>query len=196
VSTFALCAFVLVLTMVTAALSVDAVHPWAQVPAMLPLFVFGLLLGTRRRSLVWAAVAVPILMQLDWYAVLHPGSISPGGTVVSVLLFVGVTVLGLAPVPAARLLERLRQTPLSALVLLNLLNVTDAVLTWAAVDSQQATEANPVVRMLGLPAKVMLVAAISLVLYRRRPQALVWTVLIFLGVIAWHIAGIYLTANT
>jgi hypothetical protein len=50
--------------------------------------------------------------------------------------------------------------------------------------------------MLGLPAKVMLVAAISLVLYRRRPRALAWAVLIFLVVMAWHVAGIYLTAHT
>ena len=51
-------------------------------------------------------------------------------------------------------------------------------------------------RMLGLPAKVMLVAAISLVLYRRQPRALAWVVLIFTGVIAWHVAGMYFTAHT
>ena len=78
--------------------------------------------------------------------------------------FVLVVGLGLAPGPAARTLERLRESPLSALILLNVLNVADAVLTWAAIDSKQASEANPVVRMLGLPAKVMLVAAISLIL--------------------------------
>ena len=77
-----------------------------------------------------------------------------------------------------------------------MLNVADAILTWAAIDTHQASEANPVVRMLGLPAKVMLVAAISLVLYRRRPRALAWTVLVFLGVIAWHVAGMYFTAHT
>ena len=193
---FALCGFVLVLTMYTAAVAQDARYPWAQVPIMLPLFLFGLLLGTRRRDLAWAAVAVPVMVQLDWYSVAFPGSSSVVHAVLFTMPFVGVTALGIAPGPAARALDRLRRTPLSALVLLNVLNVADAVLTWLAIDSHQASEANPVVRMLGLPAKVMLVAAISLVLYRRRPRALAWTVLIFLGVMAWHVAGIYLTAHT
>jgi hypothetical protein len=192
----ALCGFVLVLSMVTAAVAQDARYPWAQLPIMLPLFAFGLLLGTGRRSIAWAAVAVPVMVQLDWYSVTFPGSSSMVHAVLFTLPFVGVTVLGLAPGPAARALNRLRAAPLSALVLLNVLNVADAVLTWLAIDSHQASEANPVVRMLGLPAKVMLVAAISLVLYRSRPQALAWTVLIFLCVMAWHVAGIYLTAHT
>ena len=107
-----------------------------------------------------------------------------------------MTALGVAPGPLARVLGRLRTTPLSTLVLLNVLNVADAVLTWIAVDANQAVEANPVVRMLGLPAKVMLVGAISLVLYRRRPRALAWTLPVFIGVLAWHVAGTYLTAHT
>ena len=51
-------------------------------------------------------------------------------------------------------------------------------------------------RLVGLPAKVMLVAAISLVLLRRQPRALAWTALVFLSVIAWHVAGVYFTAHT
>ena len=117
-------------------------------------------------------------------------------TVLSTLPFVGVTALGVAPGPLARVLDRLRTTPLSALVLLNVLNVADAVLTWMAVDAKQAVEANPFVRMLGLPGKVMLVAAISLVLYRRRPRALAWTLVVFVAVLAWQLAGVYLTART
>src|SRR5204863_9595610 len=122
-------------------------------------------------------VTVPVMVQLDWYSVASPGSSSMAHAALFTLPFVGVTALGVAPGPVARAINRLRATPLSALVLLNVLNVADAVLTWLAIDSHQASEANPVVRMLGLPAKVMLVAAISLVLYRRRPHALAWTVL-------------------
>jgi hypothetical protein len=193
---FALCGFALVLAMYTAAVAQDARFPWGHVPVMLPLFVFGFLLADRRRSFLWAAVAVPVMVQLDWYSVAFPGSSSIARAMLLTLPFVGVTALGLAPAPVARTLDRLRRTPLSALVLVNVLNVADAVLTWMALDSHQAAEANPVVRMLGLPAKVMLVAAISLVLYRRRPRALAWAVLIFLVVMAWHVAGIYLTAHT
>jgi hypothetical protein len=193
---FALCGFALWLTMYTTAVAADARYPWGQVPAMLPLFAFGLLLGTRRRALLWVAVAVPVLVQIDWFSVAYPSSSPVLQTLFATLPFVGVTALGVAPGPLARILGRLRSTPLSTLVLLNVLNVADAVLTWIAVDANQAVEANPVVRMLGLPAKVMLVAAISLVLYRRRPRALAWTLPVFVGVLAWHVAGAYLTAHT
>ena len=133
---------------------------------------------------------------MDWFSLIQPGSPPLLPTLLSVLPFVVVVGLGIAPGPAARALERLRESPLSALILLNVLNVADAILTWAAIDTHQASEANPVVRMLGLPAKVMLVAAISLVLYRRRPRVLAWTALVFIGVIAWHVAGMYFTAHT
>jgi hypothetical protein len=196
IAAFALCAFVLVLTMLALAMSVDSLYPWAQVPVMVPLFLFGGLLGTRRPALLWTAVAVPLLAQMDWGSLFPFGSPSAVPALVAAVPFVLVTGLGLAPRPLARALERLRESPLSALVLVNVLNVADAVLTWAAIDSKQASEANPVVRMLGLPAKVMLVAAISLVLYRRQPRALAWVVLIFTGVIAWHVAGLYFTAHT
>lgn len=196
VATFTLCAFVLILTMLALAMSVDALHPWAQVPAMVPLFLFGALLGRRSRTLLWTAAAVPLLVEVDWFSLVHSGAPPLAPTLGSALPFVLVVGLGVAPGPAARALERLREAPLSALILLNVLNVADAVLTWAAIDTKQAAEANPVVRMLGLPAKVMLVAAISLVLFRRQPRALAWTALVFLGVIAWHVAGLYFTANT
>jgi hypothetical protein len=163
---------------------------------MVPLFAFGLLLGTPRRALLWVAVAVPVLVQIDWFSVAYPSSSPVAQTLFATLPFVGVTALGVAPGPLARVLGRLRATPLSTLALLNVLNVADAVLTWIAVDANQAVEANPVVRMVGLPAKVMLVGAISLVLYRRRPRALVWTLPVFGGVLAWHVAGAYLTAHT
>jgi hypothetical protein len=196
VAAFTLSAFVLVLTMLALAMSVDSLYPWAQVPAMVPLFLFGALLGARRPTLLWTAAAVPLLIQVDWFSLIHPGSPPLLPTLLSAVPFVIVVGLGLAPRPAARALERLRESPLSALILLNVLNVADAVLTWAALDTRQASEANPVVRMLGLPAKVMLVAAISLVLYRRQPRALAWTALVFIGVIAWHVAGVYFTAHT
>ena len=196
IATFTFSALVLILMMLALAMSVDALYPWAQVPAMVPLFLFGALLGTHRRALLWTAAAVPLLVQVDWFSLVHSGAPPLGPTLESSLPFLLAVGLGLAPGPAARTLERLRESPLSALILLNVLNIADAVLTWAAIDAKQASEANPVVRMLGLPAKVMLVAAISLVLYRRQPRALAWTVLVFLGVIAWHVAGLYFTAHT
>ena len=172
VAAFALCGFALWLTAYTTAVAADARYPWGQVPA------------------------VPVVVQIDWFSVAYPSSSPVLQTLFATLPFVGVTALGVAPGPLARVVGRLRTTPLSTLVLLNVLNVADAVLTWIAVDANQAVEANPVVRMLGLPAKVMLVGAISLVLYRRRPRALAWTLPVFVGVLAWHVAGAYLTAHT
>ena len=42
----------------------------------------------------------------------------------------------------------------------------------------EVTEANPFIRVVGLPAKVLLVAVLGWVLYRVRPRALVWP--------SWH----------
>jgi hypothetical protein len=196
VAAFVLCAFALILTMLAIAMSVDSLYPWAQLPAMVPLFLFGALLGARRPALLWTAVVIPLLVQGTWYSLLSPFSSEVIPSMLSAVPFVVVVGLGVAPGPVARTLERLQEAPLSALILVNVLNVADAVLTWAAIDSRQASEANPVVRMVGLPAKVMLVAAISLVLFRRQPRALAWIAMIFLGVIAWHVAGLYFTAHT
>ena len=46
-----------------------------------------------------------------------------------------------------------------------------------------------------LLALSLMVALIGLTLYRLRPRAIVWAVAIMVGVIAWHIAGMFLTAT-
>ena len=195
VAALTLCCFFVWLAITSSTEATNPTQPWSAAPGLMPPFLFGLALGTRRPRLLWAAVAVPFLFQADVYALLWPSVQATTSATLTVLPFVAMCAVGLAFRPMTRALERLRDAPLAALVLLNVLNVADAVLTWIAVRSHQAVEANPVVRTLGLPAKVLLVALIGLALYRLRPRVIVWGVAVMVAVIAWHVAGLYLTAT-
>ena len=73
--------------------------------------------------------------------------------------------------------------------ILNILNVADAVLTWLVVDAGIAREANPVVRSIGIPGKVLLVGIAGFLLKRVRPRAL-WIPIGALGaVLLWTLGG-------
>ena len=78
-----------------------------------------------------------------------------------------------------------------ALIMLNVLNLADAVLTRFALTSEQAIESNPVVRAIGLPTKLVVVGGLSVLLYRLRPRVLPWIVLLLSAVIVWHAAGFF-----
>jgi hypothetical protein len=69
--------------------------------------------------------------------------------------------------------------------ILNALNVADAWLTTIAVQNGLAVEANPVVRVIGMPAKVALVAVAGWFLYLLRPRALVIPIVALSLVVAW-----------
>ena len=68
---------------------------------------------------------------------------------------------------------------------LNALNVADAWLTTIALDNGLAVEANPVVRFIGMPGKVALVAGASWLLYQLRPRALIVPIVALGLVVAW-----------
>ena len=82
------------------------------------------------------------------------------------------------------------RSPLGLVAALNMLNLADALLTWFAVTSGGALELNPFVRTLGLPFKLVAVGALSLLLYKRRPAALVWPIAVLLWVLCYHISGL------
>jgi presenilin-like A22 family membrane protease len=63
-------------------------------------------------------------------------------------------------------------------------------MTFLAVRSGGAFEANPVVRFAGLPAKIALVGLLTWLLYRRKPPALVWPFAALLWVAGYHVVGI------
>jgi hypothetical protein len=69
--------------------------------------------------------------------------------------------------------------------LLSALNVADAWLTTIALQEGVAVEANPVVRAIGMPGKVLLVAAAGWLVYRLRPRALVVPIAALCAVVAW-----------
>ena len=74
-----------------------------------------------------------------------------------------------------------------------LLNLADVLLTWMLIRITGAVEANPIVRVIGLPAKLALVSLAALVVARVRPKALVWPVIVMLAVTVWHLGGLALS---
>lgn len=59
------------------------------------------------------------------------------------------------------------------MVVVNVLNVTDAFLTHVWLTSGNAREFNPIASALGTPGKLFLVFCASLLLYLIRPRALI-----------------------
>lgn len=193
-----LCALVLWLAMWTGSQTAPAPYPWWMgAGTVVPLFLFGALLGSGDRRLIIALIFVPLLIQpLGWFpSHLSHGWFPSGWHGAQVLPPVAAAVLGAAWQPLAELLRRLQESRTVSWAVLNALNIADAVMTTLALRSQQATEANPVVRAIGLPLKVVLVAALSLFLAHIRPRALVWAILAMAGVLAWHLAGIVLNGG-
>jgi hypothetical protein len=153
------------------------------IPTLGPLVAFGLLVGTAKGWWPWASIAVGILM-------LHAHSWSP---TLFWPRFTAAFLVSLWPV-IARWIDMATARPTSTLVALNGLNVVDAVLTQMAVIGGVATELNPLVVGAGMIAKVLVVAAASLLIYRVKPKLLIWPALAFVGVTLWHLIGMVVNA--
>lgn len=98
------------------------------------------------------------------------------------------------PAPEPDLVIDLRDPPppragLGLLVALNVLNLLDAALTFFLVRYGVAAEANPLVEWMTLPGKVLFVAALSLLLWKLRPRALVVPLVGYGAVVCYTIAG-------
>jgi hypothetical protein len=83
---------------------------------------------------------------------------------------------------------------MTLLIILNALNIADAILTYVAIRREGAAEANPLIDVIGLPGKIALVALATWLLARLRPRALIWPALGLAAVLAWHVAG-YLVSS-
>lgn len=90
--------------------------------------------------------------------------------------------------------SRPRRAGLGLLVALNLLNVLDAVLTHVLTSAGVAREGNPVVEWMTLPGKVVFVAALSVVLWKVRPRALVVPAVAYGALVCYTLAGAALSA--
>jgi hypothetical protein len=175
---------------------------WGQVARpVAPLLGFGMALGTFRLRWSWALIVVPILLWTGWLA-LPLNSLHGFSSWTSVWdqfrwdlpytwPYLAVPVVGAAWLPTARALARLRTAPVASLIAVNALNIADALLTRFALEREGAVESNPLVRLISLPGKVLLVAALSWALWRQRPKTLPWLVLAFLAVLVWHVAGFF-----
>lgn len=84
----------------------------------------------------------------------------------------------------------MQERAMGALMLLNGLNLLDAILSDAAIGARTARELNPLVMAIGGPAKLALVAVLSGLLFWKRPKALVYPALVFITLIAYHAAGL------
>jgi len=146
-------------------------------------------LATSRRRGVLGAAAVAVLAD-------PVSSVEALVTAGGALVWVIVVVLGrlVAVFDAGRAASQpaatRTSTALRDLMLVNALNVVDAGVTWLLLDRGTGIELNPVINMIGLPAKVVLVAAGSIIIYRVRPRALPLLALPLAAVVAYHSFGI------
>jgi hypothetical protein len=73
---------------------------------------------------------------------------------------------------------------------LNALNLLDASLTTVALRAGVAVEANPVVRVIGMPGKIALVAVAGWLLHRLRPRAVLVPIVALGLVVVWTAANL------
>lgn len=197
VACVALCLVVFVLWQTTSAsINGQAAITWTfDLARLLPLFVLGALLGPSLRTF-WVLAACTALYWLWWRANVSfsPELSAPIPVLIaSIIPFACAALLGSSWQPLAAGVRRVERRPAALLAIANLLNVADAVATWLFVRSGQVVEANPIVRSIGLPSKVILVGIVTWLLYRTRPRALIWPTLVLLAVMAWDVAGIVLS---
>jgi Domain of unknown function (DUF5658) len=167
--------------------------------AVVTVGVFGLAIGTSRPWWPWLHVLFATLVAGALVSIasslLFP---YPGFSLLEALRYEAknawpIVVIGLLASgwqPLAWVFRRMQERPLRLVVAVNILNVVDAVMTTLAVRSGGAVEANPFVRFGGLPLKIVLVGALTWLLYRRRPASLVWPAAALLWVACYHVGGI------
>jgi hypothetical protein len=182
-----------------AAWTIAVIESSVNLPAVVAVGALGIVIGTARPWWPWlhvlfAALVVGSLASLAG-SFLFP---YPGFSVLEALHYEAlaawpIVVIGLLAsgwMPLAWLLRRMQERPLRLVIAVNLLNVVDAVMTTLAVRSGGAVEANPLVRLGGVPLKIVLVGALTWLLYRRRPASLVWPAAALLWVASYHVSGV------
>jgi hypothetical protein len=185
----------------TAGWAILVVQNGIDLKALAAVALMGLILGTPRPWTPWFQILVAIVLAQTlawlvdflaspdpWYAGTTPWLTAETWPIVAA----GVIASLWEPLAAA--IRWLRARPVRILIAVNVLNLVDAVMTQVAVTSGGALESNPVIRTVGLPAKVLLVGALTALLYRRKPTALIWPFVVLLWVVGYHVAGIFVNA--
>jgi hypothetical protein len=167
----------------------------AEVAPFAATVAFGVLCGIDRRwpwaHILFAAAAGGFIAQALTQGGLRsfalPASELPLG---EFWLFLAAVVVASAWEPLAPRLRRLEARPAWLAVGVIVLNTADAIMTEVGVRSGGATELNPIVRTVGLPAKLLLVPLAVWLLYRWRPSVLLWPFVILAGVVCYHLTGL------
>lgn len=93
------------------------------------------------------------------------------------------------------LLHPLQGQALRAYLVLNVLNLLDALLTWYVLRRGLAIEGSPVIGVIGLPGKIVLVAIAGWLVAHLSPRSLIVPI-VALGVVAlWSLTGVILTTT-
>jgi hypothetical protein len=183
--------------------AIVAIEPYTDLRTIVPVGVLGLALGVARPWWPWLHVlfAAFAFGWLGWLInlVIWP---DPGYPFVDALPYlleqswpiVAVGLIASAWQPLAWVIRKLQEQPFRLAIAVNALNLVDALMTLVVVRSGSAYESNPVVQVIGLPAKVALVGLLTWVLYRRKPTALVWPFAALSLVACYHVAGIFVNS--
>ena len=157
-------------------------------------FWLGAIAGRRGARLGAVVLVAPFALTADLIRLFLPVPFSLEGLLTPAVPYLAATSAGLLWMPLARWLGALQvRSPRSLLKMVLLLNLADVLLTWMLIRITGAVEANPIVRVIGLPAKLALVSLAALVVARVRPKALVWPVIVMLAVTVWHLGGLALS---
>jgi len=157
---------------------------------------FGLTCGFDRRRWPWAhvlftAVSGGFLAQaLSWVGLRTFSRIGSDLPLAGYWAFLAAVGIASTWEPLVVAFRSLRDRPVWLVVAVNALNVADAIMTQVAVRSGGALELNPLVRFGGLPLKIVLVAALTWILFRRRPSALLWPAVALAWVVCYHLSGL------
>ena len=90
------------------------------------------------------------------------------------------------------LLHPLQGEALLAYLVLNVLNILDALLTWYVFRRGLAIEGDPVIGVIGLPGKIVLVAFAGWIVAHLSPRSLIIPI-VALGLVAlWTLTGVIL----
>ena len=168
-----------------------------DVVTFLPFFVLGVVLASGSRWRFLALAGVPVLWSTQWVPGLLVGDHNAPtmNDAHQALPFVAVVAAGALWRPIASMVDRETATTWALVVALNLLNLADVLFTRIAVHSGQAVEANPFAAWIGPGVKLAGVGVASALLARFRPRALVWLVVVFAALMAWHLSGLILDSS-
>jgi hypothetical protein len=161
---------------------------------LLPVLLFAVTLGTSSRwwPLLGGCFAAALVGGGEPGLALLRGStdMSRGAALGAMRPAITVALLVGAWPLVTRWVRRAEERPWSLVVACNALNIADALLTSSALRAHEAVEANPVIHVIGLPAKVILVGVASVLVARWRPRLLLVPIVVLAAVFMWHLAGI------